>query len=423
MKQPEMKKKILAITLLLLVGQLSLTAQHKRLISGNVIDVKTKEPLPYVTVSLKKQLIGVVTNEEGKFDLYVPEDLINDTLLFNYLGYKHFLVDISTVKEILTVQLEETVVQLEEIVIRPLLPENYIQMAMRKVKENYPGDPFQTVAYYREKMLENKKLLKYDEGVFKTYYPNYLDTVKTQNQLYLFRRAENPGKIEFMSREIKNKEAKDSANTAKGKENNMELDLGESFGGPADILKSEGINKDREDFLDSMQFKSFKYSFAKSSSYNSNELIVIDFATRGKVNHVREKGKIYIDQKSLAIVRIELKGDFIIPGIVKSVFFFASIGIKNPVFEKNTEFEQVNGKWYPKNIQNNIDIILTNNHLFRKDERSVFEIEQFFTVNELRTENFSEVPVEKRFESDKAMEKQVYNDAHLTWEGLNIIKK
>lgn len=68
-------------------------------------------------------------------------------------------------------------------------------------------------------------------------------------------------------------------------------------------------------------------------------------------------------------------------------------------------------------------LILTNNHLFRKDEYSDFEIEQFFTVNEFKTENILPIPQEKRFKEGKEMDKQVHNDSGLTWEGLNIIKK
>ncbi len=412
--------KILIALFILMAGQISLSAQNKRLISGTVIDAATKEPLPYVTVSLKKQLVGIVTNEEGKFDLYFPKEVVNDTLLVNYLGYKHFFVDITFIQGPLTISLEETVVQLEEIVVRPLSPENYILMAMRKIKQNYPKDPFQTEAYYREKVLENKKFVKCDEGVFKTYYLNYIDTVKPNSQLFLFRRVENPEAIAFMSKEIKKKEGEAKDTTSKEKFN---LDLGKSFGGPSGILKSGDISKKPEAFLDSLQFKNYKYAFAKSSSYNSNELMVIDFATKGKVNHVREIGKIYIDLNSQAIVRIECAGDFIIPGIIKPILFVFNIRIKNPKYEKNSEFQQVNGKWYPKNIQNTIDLKLINWHWFRKNDRSDFEIEQFFAVNELQTENLTDVALEKRYDTKKEIDKQMYNDKGLTWEGLNIIKK
>jgi len=431
------QRKIFISLAALFMGPGFLISQNKRLISGNIIDAVTKEPLPFVTVSLKKQLIGVVTNEEGKFDLYVPPEVKNDTLFVNYLGYKHFLMDITEIKEPITIKLLETVVQLEEIVVRPLSPENYIQMAMRKIKQNYPKDPFQTEAYYREKVHENKNLVKCDEGVFKTYYLNFIDTLKPQHQLLLFRRAADPQAVAFMSESRRKFELKDSKtikdttavkdssavkdSTNKGKK--LTIDLSDSFGGPSEILKSSGISYKPKAFLDSLQFKHFKYSFAKSSTYNTNELMVIDFESRGKVNHVREKGKIYIDLSSLAVVKIECSGNFIIPAIIKPILFVVNIRIKNPTFATKSEFQLVDGKWYPKSIENNVDLKMINWHWFRKNDRSTFEIEQYFFVNDLKTIAIAEVPPEKRFDSKKEMEKQVYNDNGLTWEGLNIIKK
>ncbi|PBQ32923.1 hypothetical protein CNR22_14445 [Sphingobacteriaceae bacterium] len=415
--------KFLVLVILCLLWQASL-AQSKRLISGSIVDASTKEPLPYVTVSLKKLLIGVVTNEEGKFDLYIPSDLTNDTLFVNYLGYKHYLADINKLSSPVTIKLQSTVVQLEEIVVRPLNPENYIQFAMRKLPANYPSTPFQTVAYYREKTLENNNLIKYDEGIFKTYSANYNDTLAEQHQLMLYRSAENPQQVQFMRKEIKKKQTKDSTKVADGKDTSSTIiDLGNSFGGPDDLLKSGNIRKNKAGFLDTTQFNSFKYSFAKSSSYNTDELMVIDFASKGKVNHLRQTGKIYIDLKSQAIVKIEVAGDMIVPGLAKTILFFMSIGVKNPTYIKRVEFQEVDGIWYPKTIHINLHVILTNNHLFKKDEYADFEIEQFFAVNELKTNGVEPIPLEKRYKESKEMDKQVHNDNNLSWEGLNIIKK
>lgn len=87
------------------------------------------------------------------------------------------------------------------------------------------------------------------------------------------------------------------------------------------------------------------------------------------------------------------------------------------------EFQEIKGKWYPKNIQNNITLKLTNRHWFKPDEHSDFEIEQMFTVNEISVEKIKSIPPSKRFDGNKEMKSQVYNDEALSWEGINIIKK
>ena len=151
--------------------------------------------------------------------------------------------------------------------------------------------------------------------------------------------------------------------------------------------------------------------------------MVIDFSTRGKVDHVRESGKIYIDLSTYAIVRLESKGDLVIPAVIQPILFLYGLGLRDPSFEKQIEYRQIKGKWYPANIQNNIVLKLTNLHWFRADEHSDFEIEQVFTVNETRIEKTQAIPVAKRFIANKEMQTQVYNDEGIRWEGINIIKK
>lgn len=405
-------------TIFLLTGVVLLQGQTKRLISGNVRDAASKEPLPFVTISLKKALIGIVTNEEGKFDLYIPGDLLEDTLVVNYLGYKSDQTAISNINSPLTVTLDQAVVELQEIEIRSLAPEVYIRMAMRKVRENYSDSAFETEAYYREKVLENLCLVKCDEGIMKTYCEKFTDTLRVVNQLLLFRRAEHPEKVSFMSRLYEHKDQKPAKPDTLSSIKVINL-----FGGPAELLKNNDLRDMKQTCLDTAKFKSYVYSFARSSTYNTAELLVIDYKTKGKVDHVRESGRIYIDKASFAIVKLETKGDLILPFLIKPVFFLLSLGIKNPKYKLTTEFQQARGKWYPKSVQVNMDIIVTNNHAFRTDEYSEFKIEQFYAVNKLKIDKPLNVPGEKRFDPAKDISKQVYNDEGISWEGLNIIKE
>lgn len=433
-------RRIVSLMMSLLACCALMQAQSKKLISGIVIDVANKEPLPYVTISLKEALIGVVTNEEGKFDLYIPATVDKDTLFVNYLGYKHVLLDISELKSPLTIGLESTVVQLDEIVVKPLKPEDYIQMAMRKIKQNYPEQPFQTNAYYREKLNENGVLLNCEEGIFKTYCQSFLDTVKTQNQLMLFRTEKHSEKMVFLHRMRERRKERDSlervkkktagmdssavakGDTARADTSKMTINVGDSFGGPAGILKSGSIGIKPETFLDSLHFKSYKYNFAKSTTYNTDELMVIDFESKEKLDGLKQTGKIYINTANQAIVRIEWTGSMHLPGVLKSLLFVLGVRLRHPGFDKSMEFQEVNGRWYPKNIQMVIHFLLIDTHMFRKNDRSNFEIEQFLTVNDLNTVDPAQIPEAKRFNKEKKMDGQVYNDDGITWEGLNIIK-
>lgn len=419
-----MKKRLICFAVIALANvSLVSQAQNKRLITGRISDKSNKEPVPFASISLKKQLIGIISNEQGQFDFYVPEDYPTDTLVISFFGYQQQLIPLTSVQGPLNILLQPSSFQLEEVVIRPMPPDYYVRLAMRKTRINYPSQPFETIAYYREKVLENKALIACNEGIFKTYHPNYTDTNDTADQLLLFRKAENTTEVAFMAKERKKKEEKRKKSGKKEEDDGLVLDLDDSFGGPKNILESTNLTKKAEGSLDTTQLKEYKYSFAKSSSYNNKELMVIDFSSRGKVDHQRESGKIYIDLKSMAIVRFESSGELVIPALLRPIIFMYGIGIGNPAYVKSIAFQEVQGKWYPQNFQYNIDLRLTNRHWFAPNERSLFEIEQVYTVNTLRIHNAKPIPAAKQFKPDKEMASQVYNDEQLSWEGLNILKK
>lgn len=409
-------------TAILFCFSLTVNAQNKQLITGVIIDASNNDPVPFASVSLKKQLIGTVSNEEGKFDFYIPEEIKDDSLMISFFGYKQQLIALHDIKGPLSIKLKASSFQLEEVVIRPMPPEYYIRMAIRKVKFNYANSPFETVAYYREKVLENKQLITLNEGAFKTYYPKYTDTLKNSHQLMLFRKAEKTSEVAFMSKERKKAEEKEKK-TGKKDDKNIEMDLGNSFGGPESILQSTNLTKKSEGSLDTLELKEYRYSFAKSSSYNNQEIMVIDFSSKGKVDHLRESGKIYLDTKSMAIIRFESSGELVIPVLIRPIIFLYGIGIGNPTYTKSISFQEVNGKWYPQNFQYDIAIALTNRHWFAPNEHSAFEIEQVFVVNRTKVDQVNPIPANKRFDSKKDMPSQVFNDESLSWEGLNIIKK
>lgn len=434
-------KKILFCLILAIAAQLTLLAQNKILISGSVTDAANNAGLPYATVSLKKHLIGIVTNESGSFDLYVPEEMMDDTLLVGYFGYRPQMVKLKGLSSPVNIRLRENTVELKEVVVKPQPPEYYIKWAVLSMKKNYPNAPFVTEAYYREKVLENKNFIKCDEGIFKSYCPNYIDTLKNQHQLLLYREEKDIHEVQFMLKERQKEEEKErkraekenakkrkkgQPETAKpktGDNNNTGVSFAESFGGPENILRQADFTKHPEEFMDTTKFNDFKYTFAKSSTYNNKELMVIDFKSRGKVDHIRSKGRIYIDVATHAFVKIEYSGDFVIPVLLRPILFFAGFGIENPTFETMIEFQQVAARWYPKNIQYNVNINISKKHMFSANETSDFVIEGIYTVNKLSIDGVKPIPADKRFDSKKPLKGQVHNDDGITWDGINIIKR
>jgi hypothetical protein len=436
-----MKKILQAFILLCLLAPFYFQAQVKH-IPGTVTDAITNKPLPYTTVGLKKSLVGVVTNEQGEFDLYLPENSDSDTILVNAFGYRRQAIPVAKVYPGLNIRMPLAAFEIEEVKVKPQPPEFYIRESMRRVKMNYPSEPFNSIAYYREKITENGDFLQFDEAVFKTFCPNYLDTVKNQDQLMLYRKADNIKEMQFMRREIEKAVEKDrkqeekdrkkaikkgqvpKQDTAKKKEKETNFSIGENnFGGPEVALKTSRMGQKFWGFLDTNQLDEYRYSWGERTVFGNHTLMVINFASRGKVNHLRESGFIYMDEQSFAIVRVENTGDVVIPVVARPFIFMFGFGVENPEYSRNLEFREVNGKWYPQKIQYHVEAKVVKRYWFEPNDHAHFEIDQIFAVNKLIVDNPLPIPLSKRFSSKKKMVEQVYNDDNLNWGQMNMIKR
>lgn len=81
-------------------------------ISGTILDVNN-EPLIGVSVTIKGTTKGTITDEDGKFQLDVPE---NDILIFSYIGYETQEVAVKG-KSVINLTLNENLNDLNEVVV------------------------------------------------------------------------------------------------------------------------------------------------------------------------------------------------------------------------------------------------------------------------------------------------------------------
>jgi hypothetical protein len=102
-----------------------------QVISGQIFDARSKEPLPFVSVTIKNTTKGTSSREDGSFSITVPN---RDTeLIFSSLGYFPKVLKASKVGE---VYLEEKDNQLNEITV------HYINPAHRIIDAAIQNKPF-----------------------------------------------------------------------------------------------------------------------------------------------------------------------------------------------------------------------------------------------------------------------------------------
>lgn len=407
-----------------LISSLSVFSQSNSVISGIITNGENSEPLPYASITLVNHPIGTISNEEGEFDFYIPKSKRTDTLSISFIGFNPYLVPLRNISGPLEIKLRPADNILDEVILTQLSALDYIKKALENLDKNYPQDPYQSLAFYREKFIENDVIIKKEEAVFKTYYPTKIDSTENQHQLVLYKPAKNPQKFQFMREWIEKMEDKEKKKAIKNgeeiEEDEYNGDIKLNMGGPDTVLDLD-INQSKDNFLDPKYFKKYEYTLGEETSLNGEQLVTINFKAKKTIDHIKDHGKILISKETYAIILIEAKGKAKVPVAVRPILFIVGLSITNPTFTKTISYQKFEDKWYPSLFRWDANVKLKKRHMFKSNEHSAINIGQVFLTNRIDSVANS-IPESKQFESNEDMSDQVYNDMDLKWEGLNIIK-
>jgi len=95
----------------------SIFSEGQIILKGRVIDDKTKEPLPFVSIAIKNFRSGTTTDIDGHFSIIVPDTTA--TLLFSYVGFQGRSIVVNKGISFLNVKLKERSTELQEVVVHP----------------------------------------------------------------------------------------------------------------------------------------------------------------------------------------------------------------------------------------------------------------------------------------------------------------
>ncbi|MFY0606237.1 MAG: carboxypeptidase-like regulatory domain-containing protein [Cyclobacteriaceae bacterium] len=409
--------KLIALWAVLMLSILEVSAQ---IIKGSIRDESNQEILPFATINFVGTSIGTISNENGDFELQVPEGFEDKQIEVSYMGYYSKKLAVDQIQGIIIIELKPSTLTLAELVIRPLSPQDYIKRVVKNMDKVLSQKAVQSQSYYREKFMENGQYLAFSEGIWKAFHQSYNDTTKNQYQLMLYETAENPAELQFMkTRRDKKNEKKRAKAEKKGEDfEPSEGLINATFGGPDEILEMD-MNNELDEFLDSTYFKKFRYEFGTPMAFRDRELLVINFESKGKVDHIRSKGKIYIDTRTDAIASLDFDAEAVIPIAIEPILFAFGISLDNPIVKKQMRYQLIDGSWYPEYFYINVNMKIKKRNLFSANETSNFFIEQLFKINSLNAEDPVEINSEYRYNKDKDPSEQVFNTENLKWEDFS----
>ncbi len=109
------------IFITLVIFSFQLSAQEIK-IKGTVLDAKKNQPLGYCSVMIPDTYFGAHTNEDGIFEIDLPEALLNSKLVFSYIGYLSDTILLEPGKTDYVIYLDALQNPLNEVVVTGISP-------------------------------------------------------------------------------------------------------------------------------------------------------------------------------------------------------------------------------------------------------------------------------------------------------------
>jgi hypothetical protein len=154
-------------------------------ISARIVDKETREALGFASVGIKGVPIGTISNGAGEFDFHFPAEHRNDILVVSMMGYKNFESPVWSLldNQQNVIQLEKSTIELQEIVVSDTLTGgDVLRIALSRVTQNYPMEPFLMEGFYRDVKKVGGTYISLLEAAVKVYDENYLEP-RNKNKL------------------------------------------------------------------------------------------------------------------------------------------------------------------------------------------------------------------------------------------------
>jgi hypothetical protein len=272
-------------------------SQDCYVLKGTVVDFSANQPLPFAQISVSGSALGTVTNEEGLFNLNIPFGSRNDTLLVSYLGFATAEIPVSPDDTgILVIFLKPVSIELREVEIIALTPEEVLRRAFDSIPVNYGSDPVLLTGFIRTRKTVNKKLAEYTEAIVEDLKDGY----------YSYKPGDAARKHQLSNIPLLYKGRVNS-------DTNLVNMLGD-VGASARCLGCNFVNDIAEfpygTVLDERDRKHYLLAMDEMINPEGGKIYRIRFDQDDKTEKMLYQGEILIDSRDFAVMRITYKPSF-----------------------------------------------------------------------------------------------------------------
>jgi len=242
---------------------------------GTITDAETGYPLSYANVYVPLTQQGMYANDEGVYLVNFKDATDNDSIFFSHIGYESFRTTITGLKKINgNVFMRANQYNLNEVIITPFAAKELLQLAVRKVKDNYPTDYSRMRLVFKDFSRRSGHRSHYFYFDFDAYLKSY------QGE-----------KAEF---------------STKVREHQMYDKKGELTASmkPTDLMRLAMLEKSFED----EKLKDFEFKYLDSETFEGEDFDVIGFKAipTKKNSFVSVRGRVFIGKTNKAIRYVEV---------------------------------------------------------------------------------------------------------------------
>ena len=394
-------------------------------ITGVVVDKKEGAPLPYVYLKIDKIALGTVTEGDGKFRITIPKKYDEYTIVFSYIGYEDLSLKVSDfkAKHKGIFEMSSATNLLTEVLVKPEKmprPKALLRKVIKKIPENYTSSPVMITGYYRETMKENGSYIKYSDASCKYYaapYSNQKYKRKAYQSTFDFSQNSSSFGFDFYNslhrfhfhHQTLKAEHVDIIDSRSSSNLSKKAFYANIEGGPLGLFARNRV-KYQQSFLGRKRNRGFTYKISEQQDEEGTWLYVLDFhtkTTKGFLDtistpsnnrqwrvanrHKLLKGRIYIDQEDLAIVRYECA----VPNQLKQYFCgYSDMEIKHFDYKLDIRFKKKEETYYIDEMRHEDEFIFKDTI----DKTTTFysAISEFKTTD-ITTETVKKIPSEDNF--------------------------
>ncbi|MEO9964736.1 MAG: carboxypeptidase-like regulatory domain-containing protein [Reichenbachiella sp.] len=268
-------------------------------VSGQVIDQKTNEPLPFANIIYDNT--GTTTNLDGEFVFQITYHQPENSLLIKFIGYETAIVPLTYDNTKLKVTLIPKTEILDEVIV--VRADQLLEDVNTYHQINYEFSNQLLSSYYKETVSSNDECIYLAEGIFDIYYP----TVYSKEKATIHPRKTRKkvfASLDTMVMPLINGHATDMIN---------------------------GITRRADSFINADMLNNYEFSKEGLTWYDGKEIFKIHFEPKNKKGN--SSGTIFIDSKSKAVIRAEYQ-----PVLNGQQFWKKVKWIE--------EYKEVNSSWY-----------------------------------------------------------------------------